>query len=196
MDQLRKVWKFNILYRLKRGVSIFISPSFTCNYDCIYCAVKIPTGNIPNKSEKSLEDWLKLIDTFPYKIKHIVISGGEPTLLPYFKELIGELIKRKILISVYTNLSTNINRWINSSYLRIDATYHHESYNKVQFENKIKYLKRNGYQVIVYEIGKKHLDIPSIVVDKQTTPEELKVSHGIRFGPDMSIALTCHDIFI
>ncbi len=78
---------------------ITICATSCCNLQCRMCPVVV-------RDKKSLtrEQALQIADfAIINKVKRVVIGGGEPTLLPYLKELIALISKYSIEIWVLTN---------------------------------------------------------------------------------------------
>jgi molybdenum cofactor biosynthesis enzyme MoaA len=153
-------------------------------------------GKPRNAKEVGLEEWKKLIDDFPYKLKEIYISGGEPTLMGYFSELINYITEKKILVTLFTNLSrtTGIMLIRSTPYFRIETTLHPEA-NVDMFKDSVRWLKELGYIVLVDEIDKQTIE-GSLVKAKQTQVQELiDGKDRIRFAPDMKMSISCYDYY-
>ena len=191
------IWKYSLLHRLKRGASISISPTFRCNYRCEYCTLRIASDNPRKVKESTLDEWIRFIDNFPLKLKEVHITGGEPTLMPYLNALTVELINRRILVTIFTNLSHEITA-PTSNYLRIQASYHHSQANAVTFYETYTRLKKQGYQITIDEIGNKLLSLPTNVKQQLKTVEDLEtVKPRIRIAPDRTgYFTTCYDMYL
>ncbi len=163
-------WKSNInrigLQRLiQKGIRVSILPSYACNYSCSYCGRQMDAN--PKAKLKTLEEWKRyLIDldkTFKLdrsRIKEIILTGGEPTILPYFTELC-EFILDRWLLTVYTNLS-NIHKLRHirqSTRLIVHATFHPDEANSRLFNHRWKTLDKI-HRVVVDEIGERKLSYP------------------------------------
>lgn len=189
-------WRYGLLYRLNRGVSISISLTFRCNYKCHYCTMQIggPMGKV---KELTLDQWIDIIDRFPLKIKEVFISGGEPMLMPYTVDLINELVKRKILVCLFTNLITgNLFDIRRSPYFRINTTFHPQSHHSIKFLARYNELKRRGYQLTVDEVDTHTFRHYSVVKPMLTTVDELKEDNTrLRFAPDGTLHTTCYDLY-
>ncbi len=86
----------NTFYNLEQ---ITICITSCCNLQCRMCPVITR-----DKKSLSREQTLHIADfAVRKKVKRIVIGGGEPTLLPYLKELIELLSKNSIEIWILTN---------------------------------------------------------------------------------------------
>jgi len=190
------LWKYSILHRLKRGLSISISPTFRCNYTCDYCTLRIAIDNPRKPKESTLEEWLHLVDQFPYKVKEVHITGGEPTLMPYTNGLIMELINRRTLVALFTNLSHDITV-PPSPYFRIDASYHKQA-DETTFKTRLEALRRAGHQITVDEVGYRRATFKTNVKRQLHTVEDLEtVKPRIRFAPDRTAYFTtCYDMYL
>lgn len=200
MKNYRRLWKYGILHRIKSGMIVGIMPTFRCNYKCSYCTTRF-NGNQPQANEVSLKDWIYTFDNFPNKIKEVVISGGEPTLVPYCAELINYLTDKHIQVAIFTNLSNDILFDVRPSvYFRIGATYH-QQYNISVFARRYKAFKKAGYQITADEIGESKLKAYGIksIPKEEIRPDQiglLKLNRKmIRIGPDLKISLNCYDAY-
>jgi hypothetical protein len=193
---LSKVLRFGFMKRLRRGVRLSITPSWVCNYDCEYCSVKIK-GVYPKSDIKPLAFWKQIITEYDRAnrteggIREIILSGGEPTLIPYFKELVDWILfEKKWYLTSFSNLS-NL-KWLEikpTRRLRIGATFHHghdpiaftKRYNKI---NKI-------HRVDVEEIGEKFLPYSTRAKNYLTQEEINTLTDNVRIDPMGGFHLNC-----
>jgi radical SAM protein with 4Fe4S-binding SPASM domain len=91
-------------------VHIELTPE--CNNQCAGC------GNVfrhnqagsysqMNNEPLSISKWIKIINKFPSSIHHINITGGEPTLYPFFYEFIQMIDDFNLSFTLFTNA-----RWL------------------------------------------------------------------------------------
>lgn len=79
-----------------------IIPTYQCNRHCTYCL-----SDEMHKEEADFEDIKKvLLWASESAVKQIRFYGGEPTVYPYFEELMSEIVKRGFRVSFPTNLMT------------------------------------------------------------------------------------------
>lgn len=145
--------RYGLMKRLRRGFRVQLFLTFKCNLDCGYCTLKFADGEMPVSETMQLEDWQHVItDHFPHKIREVVLTGGEPMILPYYSELVNWMLSRGLFVTVYSNLMTSGGLKVNPSYrYRIASTYHHSA-SKEKFEKMLeKY--REKYRVDIEEIG-------------------------------------------
>lgn len=149
---LRSPW-YGLLKKFKTGERIQCFLTFRCNLDCGYCTLKFADGEMPVSDELTLDEWKEILSNqFPRPIKEVVISGGEPMLMPYFSELVNYLLDRNIFVCIYSNLLTSNGLKVNPSVrYRIHATYH-KSANLKHFKRNLA-IYRQKYRVNVDEIG-------------------------------------------
>lgn len=190
--------RYSVLYHLKRGASVSSSLTFRCNYSCSYCTMRIEGMKTRKVQESTLQEWKQLFDSIP-QLKEVFISGGEPTLMPYFVDLVNHLTSRKVLVTVFTNLSfyatLKVIRLKPSAYLRILASFH-ENKDIESFINRFDCIRRCGHQISVDEIEKSYLEIRTNVKPRLTTIKELKDDNKkIRFAPDRKAYQTCYDLY-
>ena len=130
--QLSKIFRFGMMKRLKRGVKVTIFPSYKCSYDCSYCSLRV-NGVFPKNETLSLGEWQKFLEDYELAhkeiggIREVILTGGEPTILPYFKELLEwMLFEKKWYVTMFSNLSNSKLMQIRPSLkLRVGATFHH-----------------------------------------------------------------------
>ena len=80
--------------------SCYINLTSKCNLRCKHCF-----GNYSKEldNELNLEEWKKVIDDLvKLKIFYVVLSGGEITQSPIFKEFIDYLIKKGVYFILTT----------------------------------------------------------------------------------------------
>lgn len=98
-----EIWKKSIENKVPLKVDIELTNM--CNLNCKYCYVDlnkpVDIKNIDYKKTIELLDELKEMGTL-----FITITGGEPTLHPYFKDILKHALKNKFYVRVLTNGST------------------------------------------------------------------------------------------
>jgi len=195
MFYLKKISKI-----IKPGVLIQISLTFRCMLNCTYCCQAFLLGNRPKVKETNFLGWVRWFKRFPYKIKEIYVSGGEPTLHPDFVKIVSYLLSQGYFVKVFTNLMLpdkliEIPKCYRFS---IKTTYHHS-----QLLSKF----NKNYQ----KVNKKH----SIYVDEIESPQCLSYSilqnlltgEGnradgedfydiacLRISPDLHININCYEL--
>jgi hopanoid biosynthesis associated radical SAM protein HpnH len=78
---------------------LMLEPLYTCNLACLGCALERHTGRIEDRLP--LDKCLQAVDDAGAPI--VSLCGGEPTIYPELKELIGGIIARKKHIYLCTN---------------------------------------------------------------------------------------------
>lgn len=94
--------KIKNIKHLSAPLNITIYPSFVCQANCDFCYVK----NYCEDEHKSLsfEDIKNLINNIEkMQVPYISILGGEPLLLPYFKDLLVFMSKKDVVFNITTN---------------------------------------------------------------------------------------------
>ena len=74
----------------------------TCNQDCLFCHIEKRKTYLNLKSFKLKIDFLKNL-----KIDSVYLSGGEPSIHPHIKEIIGYIKEKEMNFSISTNGSSN-----------------------------------------------------------------------------------------
>lgn len=84
--------------------NIYISPSEVCNLRCRYCYTH---KNKPLISEIQIQSFIKnyssYLKSIGLSLKSILFCGGEVFTLPWFTNLVNQLIKDDIFITIITN---------------------------------------------------------------------------------------------
>ena len=111
---------------------------YTCNYRCPYCGVweKASSQDLQLSAEKWWVIWYNLFEK--YGSIHIFLSGGEPSVYPYFFELVKVLTKEHT-VEICTNLSWNVDLLIpdvSTQVLRVAPTFHPTFANFEEFFKK------------------------------------------------------------
>jgi radical SAM protein with 4Fe4S-binding SPASM domain len=90
-------------YMLKNS-SLGIIPSYRCDRSCGYCKYLSLSEDFPQ--DMTLEEFDKVLDWLERSgLKHFKFLGGEPTLYPYFKEILEITKKRNFVIDrVFSHL--------------------------------------------------------------------------------------------
>ncbi len=92
--------------------SCYINLTSKCNLRCKHC---FGSYSKESKNELNLEEWKKVIDDLVRcNVFYVVLSGGEPTQSPIFKDFVDQLIKKGIYFILTTNgvFSKNIRNFI------------------------------------------------------------------------------------
>ncbi len=199
---LSNIYRIGIQRLIKRGIRITIIPSYTCNYSCSYCGRNMDGNSPVTPKPKSLEEWKRYLTdldkTFKLdgsKIKEIVMTGGEPTLLPYFVELCDWITERWLLM-VYTNLALigRLCRLKQTPRLMIHATHHPKEANRY-FNNRWRHVDEI-HRVEVDEIGKRRLLNPykRTRLKRFATVADLNNNLAmLRVDPSFAAYLYCND---
>lgn len=202
-----------MMRRLRKGVSISISLSFRCNIRCPYCADELPTGDIPVSKERTLDELKLFINTFPYKLQEVKLTGGSPEMHPDFVEFVNWMLDKGIFVLVTTNLFhfDKLNQLKKSYRLILASTYHHafslpkwlDNYNKLKQKYRVLVDEIDDYDVYkdTYHESIKHLTnsraLPFSRMKPLCSNELLKQNKlRLRISPDLKIYPTCYDVFM
>jgi len=134
-----------------------------CNMNCDMCYVRLSRKEMAKKGKiVSLEKWLMLANEMKEAgVLFILLTGGEPLLYPYFKELYLALLNMGMVITVNTNGTLIDDKWIdffslhkprriNISLYGSDKDYDRLCHNvdgHAKAINAIKQLKKSGIAV-------------------------------------------------
>jgi MoaA/NifB/PqqE/SkfB family radical SAM enzyme len=98
-----------------------------CTYNCRYCPADLHTGSNTRWSWEQVEPFLKEV-LERYDNPRFALSGGEPTVSPFFPQLVREIVEQDASVGMTTNLTRSI-RFIkeNFGYLQYAACSFHPS---------------------------------------------------------------------
>lgn len=84
--------------------SMYLALGYKCNHKCYFC----PCGNNKIKAPvASVEELKKAIDNgLNNNVKYITLSGGEPTLHPYFHEILEYCVRSGLNVGILSNGET------------------------------------------------------------------------------------------
>lgn len=129
---------------------VIFNPTILCNYSCSYCLYEKYFKNKSNVEDKrTVEQWLDYFDKLPPSI--VTISGGEPLLYDNLEEILRGISKRHLISQMVTNVSVNLDRLIRMKDLgfRIMTSFHREMTDFDSFLERVLYLRKNGFKVVV-----------------------------------------------
>ncbi len=154
---------YGLAKRMKRGIRLKIFPTFKCNLDCAYCGNDLGVGLDPiDRKTLDVDDWVDLIQSFPVRVREVVISGGEPTIYPGMVTFINKLLELGYFVTVFTNLTNKYLINTNKSFrLRIYATFHGRHYDKNRFLSNY-YAVTKKHRVDVNEIAEQRLSFSKV----------------------------------
>jgi len=188
---LRKIKLF------RRGEFMQISLTMRCSLDCVYCCQGFVLGHKPIVKEVGFIPWARFFLRFPYKIKEVYVSGGEPTLHKDFVRIVEFLLLRGYYVKVFTNLKdiTKIMQLPKCLRLSIASTYHHKM-PMVHFHNNYKQVK-GKFHITVNELELPQRLSYSKMIRKYTADdygEDLFRIAGLRISPNLHINMNCYEL--
>lgn len=188
---------YGLRKRFKRGITITMILTYKCNLDCFYCTNKLPTGKRPKAKESTIDQLKIFINTFPYKIREVHISGGSPELHPNFNGFVNWLLEEKYFVKVFTNLNKHHLlyglKWSNR--LMLVATFHHsDNYNRF---NKVYKVLKKVMRVELEEIqdGEPQYYFESRFKPLETAEILKQDNKMIRVSPDLKLYTNCYELF-
>jgi radical SAM protein with 4Fe4S-binding SPASM domain len=93
--------QINLVAAENKLLTMEIEPSMKCNYSCRYCYAAHSYDKAPTLTFDEITDIIK--QGKELGAKKIIILGGEPTIYPYFLELIDFINSEKLQTEVFTN---------------------------------------------------------------------------------------------
>jgi len=177
-----------------------ISLTFRCSGTCKMCCQKFLLGYRPIVEETNFTGWVKFFKRFPYKIKEVYVSGGEPVLHKDFVRIVNYLLGCGYYVRIYTNLK-NIDKFreIKQCYrLSIKATYHHNESLEI-FDMNYKALKMiHSVEVDEFETPKllSYSKLQNMLNNdhSRATGENFYEATCLRISPDLHINLNCYEL--
>jgi hypothetical protein len=148
--------------------------------------------------EKTAEEWIEFFEIFlsHTNIKHITITGGEPTMRKDLPALVKWFLDQGVFVSIYTNLTSDVGLKIpKSRRLRFVATYHKHA-GEETFLRFYRWYKNHGHKVIVEEIGKQALDITERVKPFERRSEDTGGrTNRLAIAPDGMMFVNMDDFY-
>lgn len=144
-----------------------------CNFRCGYCGL-VANGDVTDNSHSVFYKDIRnrqAIETFFNKVRPsgrpwaVLMTGGEPFLVPELDDLVGRLGKGGNSVAFYTNMSVPIAKALSSESMQhvgyIQASFHPDWHmaqrEKTQFFANVEEIKRAGIPVLVRFVGAKFL---------------------------------------
>ena len=160
-------YTWEIAKLLKGSKTITIKPYLGCNFKCPYCIMDRSNPKWRSRQKITVKKWIKIIDKSSPAV--VNISGGEPLLYPELDKLIAELIKRKYLISMVSNMSL---------YRKLPVSWRfiiHASYHPTEIQEDVFLFWRQqyiiaGHKVFTYQVG--HSTLQGAIVQPEMKGDE------------------------
>lgn len=147
-----RILRYGLMKRLKRGKRIYVSLTFRCQLDCVYCSCKSATGKMPVYEEISAGQLIYIIENLPFRVREIVLSGGEPMLHKDFALIVQMLLVRGYFVTIFSNLiSTRLSEVSYSRRLRVTASFHLTTHREAFLDNLFELTFYCGHNVKVDE---------------------------------------------
>ena len=133
-----------------------------CTNSCSYCPTNLHSGTNHNYSWDHAQEFIK--ECFKrYGKVHCSVSGGEPTVSPFFKDLVNLIWDLGGSMHLTTNLVRNKDYWIDiaNKTSGISASYHPEFMNdfqEIEFIEKIAFLSYQTYVTVRIMMHPAHWD--------------------------------------
>lgn len=131
----------------KKYGSMILTIGNTCQYNCSYCVPSLKSGTVPHISINVYKDFISWFKNKFVDIKNIdyvvlCLIGGEPTIYPYFEELVSFIRNtigndEKMFFTMQSNgaKSKSFFSNIEKYFTQIQFTYHPEFANDNKFIN-------------------------------------------------------------
>ena len=184
--------------KLKRGILLKIYPTMVCNLDCSYCGNKLGIGldNHRFGSRLSVDEWLKIIDNFPMKVKEVHLTGGEPSTYKGFVDLVNALLERGIFVTIFTNLklTSKFLKIKPSNKLLLYSSFHSEQMSVEEYSKSF-YTLTFYHRIVVKELGQKLLPFSRLVPWGCTADGAKKIRKNCLYiAPDGQLFTTCFGV--
>jgi sulfatase maturation enzyme AslB (radical SAM superfamily) len=165
-------------------IGIFLT--LRCNFNCPHC-INDFDREAASRSELSGEQWLDFLNQIESRQDlPITLQGGEPSIHKNFYEIING-IKYDLKIDLISNLSFNLDRFINSvnpvrlkrdaKYSSIRTTFYPDQTDTDSFLMRVRTLKNSGYSIGVWLIDHPHWSDKNTKIEKVFIEEDIDVRH-------------------
>jgi hypothetical protein len=195
-------WKINKLAGLlSHGITLHIDLTYRCNLTCPRCKVTLAGKMKVVTPERTAEQWIEFLKTFPVEIREVYLSGGETTLFKGLDVLANWLLDQGIFVQLYSNLMKpeKIEKINPSRMFQIIAAYHGYApgsiYDKAErFDGAYQRLKKR-YQIVVLEYGQQRFPYSRLTEMFDTL--ELPIHYEPLFvvSPDFKIYKSCTEAY-
>lgn len=160
-----------------------------CTYHCSYCPEIVHGGKNHHYDWAHVKPFLdQCFDRYPYV--HCSLSGGEPTVSPFFKELVNEIHSKKGTIHVTTNLVRSWDYWesIADKFSSISVSYHSEfvvtEEEEDEFIDKLSKLSHKSYVTLRMMMHPRNWERCVRVYEKALMASEPFTIEVVRILPD------------
>jgi hypothetical protein len=139
-------------------IGVFLT--FRCNLGCNYCLNHV--GDFTSRPELTADEWLDILQNVRSREDlPITLQGGEPTLHPYFYDIVQKLHAQGHYLDLLTNGYFNIDEFLakttpemfkrRAPYASIRFSCHKNT-NEIRLLIVVKTLKSHGYSVGIWGI--------------------------------------------
>jgi organic radical activating enzyme len=160
-----------------------------CTYHCSYCPEIVHGGKNHHYDWQHVKPFIdQCFQQYPYV--HCSLSGGEPTVSPFFKNLVSEIYDRGGTVHVTTNLVRSWEYWqdIAAKCSSISVSYHSEFVVSKEdediFLDKLVKLSRESYVTLRVMMHPKHWDRCVNFYDRALRTSEPFTIEVVRILPD------------
>ena len=157
-----------------------------CNNHCAYCPPTLNAGkNHHYDWEKAKEFIHRLFQHYP-KI-HCAISGGEPTMSPFFKELVDIFYESKHTVGITTNGARTIRYWEEiAPKLSYICFSYHPSFEDPEFLDKVRIAAKQTLVTVRVMMDSRHWDKSYEMFQRCCDIEEI-AAEAVRILPEMAL---------
>lgn len=160
-----------------------------CTYHCSYCPEIVHGGKNHHYDWKHVKPFLdQCFEKFPYI--HCSLSGGEPTVSPFFKDLVDTIYDRGGTVHVTTNLVRSWDYWeeIAHKFCTISVSYHSEfvvtEEEEDEFIDKLSKLSHKSYVTLRIMMHPRNWDRCVRLYEKALLASEPFTIEVVRILPD------------
>ncbi len=182
---------------MKYDVEAYWPITRRCFVGCYYCPVPERQRRSPTKILASPAQWLEALDKTE-KVWHLIISGGEPFLYPYFEEFI-QTISFNHVVTIETSLRRPVDKFLRrlstANIPMINASLHPEvNSDNDRFAYRVRRLRRAGFTVLpsvimTPSILKRYDDLVDSMMDRNVFPVP-RIMYGSAGGKEYPGAYT------
>jgi len=148
-----------------------------CTNACSYCHPNLHTGTNHNYDWSHAEKFIdEVLSRYP-KI-HVAISGGEPTLSPWFKDLVKKFSDAGHPVGITTNGARTVRYFEDvSQYLSYVVMSYHPSFEDTELEEKALACAKNTITSVSVMMDSRHFDKSLEMFHKLSKHDNLSVEH-------------------
>lgn len=148
-----------------------------CTNQCSYCPANLHSGTNHNYNWEHAEKFIRLVLAKYSKI-HVALSGGEPTLSPWFKDLVKLFSDAGHPVGVTTNGARTVRYYDDiAQYMSYIVMSYHPSFEDPELEEKALACAQHTPTIVTVMMDSRHFDKSLEMFYKLIKHDNLSVEH-------------------